>query len=282
MDIGVVIVTYLSEDTIERCIKSVQDEFPESKICIYDNASNDETIELIKRRFNNIKVIKSDENVGFGRGVNRASSETNSDYLIVLNPDCFLTKGFSDGLKRAIAEHPGVSVYVPIIFDDDGKRVSPYCRRRFPSPTIIGLETLGLSGRLRKIGEVKRYLMLNKSIKKQYIEVCSGACFVIKKDVFDEIGGFDEDFFLLGEDVELCFRLWKKGYKIILIPDINAIHLKGVSREKVPFLVERAGVISMGLLAKKMGMSLYSIFIRIIGYMKITISYCHRLISGRF
>lgn len=275
------IVTYLSEDTIERCIESVYSEFPEAKICVYDNASNDRSVELIKRRFNKVRVIEGDENIGFARGINRASSELNSDFLIVLNPDCFLNKGFGSALARAIVDYPYAGVYVPLVFDDDNQ-ISPYCRRNFPAPVIIIFETLGITYRLIKTGEVRRYLMLNKPMEKQYVDVCSGACFVIKKGVFDEVGGFDEDFFLLGEDVELCFRLWRKGYKMILIPGMNVVHLKGVSREKVPFLVAKTGGRSMIILAKKMGMSLFSIFVRTIYYMKIVILYSQRLLRGCF
>ncbi|MGQ9706773.1 MAG: glycosyltransferase family 2 protein [bacterium] len=271
IDIGVVIVTYLSEETIERCIEKVFSQFPNAKICIYDNASGDRAVELIKRRFSQVKVIEGDENIGFGRGINIASREVNSDYLVVLNPDCFLCDDFGDELKRAFKNYPGASVYAPIIFDDDGK-ISPYCRRKFPSPIIIILETLGISNRLRGVGEVRRYLMLDKVVKKQYIEVCSGACFVIKKSVFDKLGGFDEDFFLLGEDIELCFRLYRGGHRIILIPDLKVIHLKGVSRKKVPRIVKRAGFSSMELLARRMGMSFLAILIRIIGCLKLLFS----------
>lgn len=279
MDIGVAIVTYQSDNTIEACLESVYREFPNASVCVLENASGDRTPKIIEERFKRTKVIVSDRNLGFAKGMNRAVSEIESEYIMVLNPDCFLMPGFAVCLEKTVKENPNVAIYAPLITNVDGIE-STHCRRRFPTPLIIALETLGVSRRLKNTGVMRRYLMTDEPPTKQHIEVCTGACFIMRKNLYDDIGGFDEDFFLLGEDVELCFRISQKGHRILFVPDMRATHIEGESRKKVPYLVFRAGVDSMVNLLKKMGMGGFSVVVYLLGVISIIAFRVKRVFTG--
>ncbi len=212
--LSVIIVSYNSEAFIEKCLTSLQ----EDEIIVFDNASSDRTIQIIKK-FTNIKLIKSSENLGFAKANNKAAEEAKGEYLFFLNPDTEVEKPL-DELVNFYENTPNAGIVGPKLVLENGA-IQPSARKL---PTIMGA--------------FKEYILGVKNAYSQYIpggkptevEMVYGAAILIKKDLFERLGGFDEKFFLYYEDVDLCKRVKNLGKKIYYYPKVTIKHLVGATK----------------------------------------------------
>lgn len=234
MSTTVVIVTYNSGIYIERCISSVikMTENTVFDIIVVDNASRDNTVNLIRSEFPDVRLIENKINAGFSRAVNQAVKESDADYLFLLNPDTILmnnsVKVFSDYLDKK--ENDNAACVGGELLYEDGKPALSY--GFFPSLFQVFFEQFGL----RKL--FKNYYYENLSpgcysagnAEKEVDYVC-GANLFIRKKVFDKLGSFDENFFLYYEETDFCYRLKKSGLKTMFAPSAKLIHFEGKSAE---------------------------------------------------
>lgn len=236
MKLVVVIVNYNVKYYLEQCLRSLEKalEGIDAKIMVVDNHSRDGSVEYLRRRFRHIEIIDSNHNLGFARANNVAIRQTDSDYVLLLNPDTFVGE---DTIRRAVdfmdahSEAGGLGV---MMHNTDGS-VAMESRRGLPSPMVAFYKMCGLCSRFPKSHTFGHYYMGYLDWDSpQRIEVISGAFCLLRRSALDKVGLLDEDFFMYGEDIDLSYRLLKGGYENWYLPQ-PILHYKGESTVKSSF-----------------------------------------------
>ncbi len=224
MKLSIVIVSYNVRTYLEHCLQSVQKaaEELEAEVFVVDNASSDDTVEVVRQRYPWVQLIANSENLGFAGANNIAIRQAVGEYVLLLNPDTVVGE---DTLREAVAfmdAHPQAGGAGVMMHNEDGT-LAPESRRALPTPWVSCLKMLGFT---------KRYYMSHLSWDEpSQIEVISGAFFLLRKKALDEVGLLDEDFFMYGEDIDLSYRLLKGGWQNWYLP-YSIIHYKGRSTQK--------------------------------------------------
>jgi GT2 family glycosyltransferase len=228
--IAVVTVTYNSQHQIDRYSNSLSTALDglDGEVWVIDNASKDGTKEeLDKIKF--IKKIYNSKNKGFGRANNQALQKIKSEYVLILNPDTVIPKNTLQYLLKYADKKKEVGLLTCRVELEDGT-LDRACRRGFPTPwrSVCRMTYLDRIFPESKIfgGYNLTYLPENDIAE---IDSAVGAFMLIKKKVLDTVGFFDEDFFMYGEDIDLCYRIKQAGWKIIYNPKVRVLHYKGVS-----------------------------------------------------
>lgn len=222
--ISVVIISYNSQDFIEKCIRSVLKNLPTyAEVIVLDNFSTDKTVEILKKFIPKIKLLKSDENLGFAKGCNKAVKEAKGEYLFLLNPDTEMSEPIIDELIKFYEITVDVGIVAPkLIMQDD--KVQASVKRL---PTLWGAFKEYILGTKNSYSEY-----VPNGDKPQEVEMTYGAAWLIKKDLFNKLGGFDEKFFLYYEDVDFCRRVCKNNKKIYYYPKVLIKHLVGATKSE--------------------------------------------------
>ncbi len=236
MKLSVIIVSYNVKHYLQQCIDSVKKatEDIEAKIYVVDNNSKDNTVEYIKRKNRDIKIIACKHNYGFAHANNMAIARLRSEYILMLNPDTFVGENTIKECLEFMASHENIGGLGVRMLKSDGTSALE-SRRGLPTPMTSFYKMCGLCSRFPKNKRFGRYylgyLPWDEPVK---IEVISGAFFMVRKDVLDKVGLLDEDFFMYGEDIDLSYRLLKAGYDNWYLPS-KILHYKGESTEKSSF-----------------------------------------------
>jgi GT2 family glycosyltransferase len=222
--IGAVIVTHNSEAVIGRCLDALRHRA--APAVVVDNASHDRTVaEANSRAW--VFVIANTRNHGFGAAVNQGASQLHSDCILILNPDVAVISGL-DCLAAACIEH---GIAAGVLQDARGLPQRGFTVRRLPTPSMLAFEALGFN-RLWPGNPVnRRYRCLDHNLAVAGpVEQSAGAFLMMRRDVFERLGGFDESFWPVWfEDVDLAQRARSSGYPIWLVPEARAEHIGGHS-----------------------------------------------------
>ncbi len=225
--ISVVIVSYNVRTFLTECIDSVIKALCglDGEIIVVDNNSKDDTVAYLKENYPQVLLIANNENVGFAKANNQAISLSESDYVLLLNPDTLV---YENTLKECISfmdSHPKAGGAGVCMLTREGQP-APESRRAVPTPWVAMLKMLGFT---------RRYYMSQLPWDKpNKIEVISGAFCFLRRDALNEIGLLDEDYFMYGEDIDLSYRLLKGGWQNWYLP-YKIIHYKGESTQKSSF-----------------------------------------------
>lgn len=228
MLLSIIILNYNTKELTISCINSILKQFEKElkneqmEIIVFDNASTDNSVqELLSIPPENFKLIKNEKNLGFSKGNNAAAKTAKGKYLLFLNSDTeVLDKGIS-GMVKLMEENQKIGILGAKLKNPDGtnqKSAGKFYTLFNAMVMIFGGERLG-------------FLRFSPSRQKE-VDWVSGAAFMITKEVFDNIGGFDENLFMYIEDMELCFRLRKEGYKIMFYPNVSIVHKERGSSDK--------------------------------------------------
>jgi O-antigen biosynthesis protein len=251
--VSVIIVTYESRPYVAACLNSLQNTAREwlADCQVIDNASNDGVVEFVKRDFHWVGVTAGTENLGYGRAINRAASKATGDYLLILNPDTVVRPDAVGSLAWFLEHRPKAAACGPkITFSNGTFQVS--ARRGFPTP----LNALGYLSGLDRVfphsralaGYCRRGLSPDLEVTTDSL---SGACMMIRRESFLRVGGFDEDYFLFGEDIDLCWKLRQAGEEIWYVPSAELVHVKGASMRYARKVARREFYRSMKLFMDK-------------------------------
>lgn len=218
--VSIVSVTYNNEKQIKDYLIALKKALPEvSEVIIVDNHSSDHTAELVEKE-KWLKLIKNKSNLGFGSGCNIGAKHSHCEYILFLNPDTVLEYDSLEKLINFAQSHPEAGIIAPRLISKNG----------IVQESVTRLPSL--------LGAVKEYIFGQKNAYSQYVpatdtpvevEAVYGAAMLIKKELFNELGGFDEKYFLYYEDLDLCRKIRSKGLKILYCPDISIVHLVGES-----------------------------------------------------
>lgn len=211
--VDVVVVTYESAATLRRCLTSV------ASAVVVDNDSRDGSAELAESL--GASVVRAGANLGFAAAANRGAAAGSAPLILFLNPDAALDAGALDALVTAVDSRDDVAVAGPRLVDDGGHEQRAWWP--FPSPGGAWAEAFGL-----------HRLHAFRPGSDGTVPFVIGAAFLVRRRAFEEAGGFDESFWLYGEEADLCRRLADLGWKTLYVPGAVARHSGGVSGATSP------------------------------------------------
>lgn len=228
--VSVLIVNYRAYTELAGCLESLQRFLAlDLEVIVVDHLGDPAESDRLLQRFPWIQFIDVPGNPGFAAGVNRAARAASGRYFLLLNPDCVVDGDVAHTLAAWLDEHPRVAVCGALVRQPDGS-VQPSARR-FPNVTT------GFAGRTSWLSRVwptnpwTRQNLVARPGARDPIEVdwISGACMMVRRDAFEEVGGMDEQFFLYWEDADLCFRLKRAGWSTVYNPVVGITHYTGRS-----------------------------------------------------
>ena len=225
--ISIVIVSYNVCQLLDECLQSVGRALDgiEGEVYVVDNNSTDRTVETLQPKYPQVHFIANQNNVGFARANNQAIHQSDSEYVLLLNPDTVVFEPTLRGCLEFMDQHPEAGGAGVRMLTRDGNP-APESRRAVPTPWVSMLKMLGFT---------RRYYMSHLPWDQpSQIEVVSGAFCLLRRKALDQVGLLDEDFFMYGEDIDLSFRLLKGGWQNWYLP-FDIIHYKGESTEKTSF-----------------------------------------------
>ena len=233
-DLSIIIVNYNAGNLLKECIESVKNSALNIsyEIIVIDNNSSDNSIDLIRNRFENLKIIMNKMNVGFARASNQGINGSKGRYILLLNPDTVILPDCLKKMVRFMEDHPEGGVAGCKVLNPNGT-LQLACRRSFPAPSVSFYRLSGLSRLFPKSKTFARYnLTYQNPDVVQEVDAVSGSFMMIIRKALDEVGMLDERFFMYGEELDLCFRVKEKGWKVYYVPDARIIHYKGKSSQQ--------------------------------------------------
>lgn len=233
MDVSVIIVNYRVKYFLEQTLLSVQEalEGVSGEIVVVDNHSGDDSMEFIKARFPHVVTIENKRNVGFSRANNMGIKKAQGRYTLILNPDTIIGKNTVSDCIAWMDSHSDCGAIGVKMLDGNGNFL-PESKRSLPTPWVSFCKIFGLSALMPHSRLFARYRLLYLSKDKPHrVDILSGAFIFAKSEALKAVGGFDKDFFMYGEDIDLSYRLTKQGYSNYYVPT-TIIHYKGESTKK--------------------------------------------------
>ena len=234
LDLSIIIVAYNSEDTIIGCINSILEtvECNSYEIIISDNSQNNYTRDIIQKHFknrDNIIYIHNDKNYGFSKGNNIAVKKSNGKYVLFLNPDTKMYLKTIDGMLGFMKEHPDAGAATCYMKLPSGN-LDDSSHRGFPTPLNSFSHFSGIAKLFpnSKVFGGYNLTYLNQRVVHE-IDALAGSFMIVPRHVGEELNWWDEDYFFYGEDIDFCYRIKMKGYKIYFVPQFEALHMKGIS-----------------------------------------------------
>ena len=219
--IAVVILNYSGEAYLEKFLPSVIVHSPDADIIVADNGSTDESIHLLNTRFPEIRLITLAKNHGFAGGYNEALKQVEAEYFLLLNSDVEVTSNWLEPMESFLDSHPGYAACQPKIKDYNHKALFEYAGACGGFVDFLGYPFCR--------GRIFDSIESDSGQYNQSIDVfwSSGACMMVRSEVFFKAGGFDKDFFAHMEEIDLCWRISSLGYKIKCTPDAVVYHVGG-------------------------------------------------------
>jgi N-acetylglucosaminyl-diphospho-decaprenol L-rhamnosyltransferase len=231
-DVAAVVVNYNARHALSACLASLRAEGI-GEIVVVDNASADGSESVVRACDPAAVWLSSGANIGYGRAANLGAGRTASGALLVCNPDVVMRPGAVAALLSALEADPSVGIVGPRLLNADGT-IYPSARS-FPS--LVDAAGHGLLGLIWAANPFsRRYKLLDwDHADERTVDWVSGACLLVRRPAWDEIGGFDPSFFMYMEDVDLCWRANRAGWRVRYQPAGEVTHLQGVSTNATPY-----------------------------------------------
>jgi len=245
--LSIIIINYKTPELTLRCIESIYASVIDVsfEVIVVDNDSQDNSKELVSSQYPQIKWVDNDYNAGFGRANNKGLEQTSGKYILFLNSDMLLNKNTLEICLKEIAEDHKIGVLSCVLFNEDGSEQ----RSRFYH--VLNYKEV-----------LKRNLFIDKlyKFKNEEIKAVIGAFMLIPKAVLDKVGGFDPDFFMYSEELELCKRIRDAGYTIAQTQNTSAIHKHGGSTTSSNWSLKQKFVSNLLMYRKVHGFFGYLLF----------------------
>jgi len=229
--VSIIIVNWNTKEMLQDCIKSIPIGAGNIsyQIIVVDNASGDGSAEVIGKNFPEIILIKNNKNKGFAYACNQGAAAAKNTYLFFLNPDTLLEKDCLQNLVSFSDKQSWMGAVGPQLIGRDGKIQNSV--RYFPRIRDILIRDTFLK-KIIPVSKKKKFLVRISQKEPSSVEQISGAAFLIRRDLWKDIGGMDERFFMFYEEVDLCKRLKDLGYGIYYLPSARIVHRGGGSRKQ--------------------------------------------------
>ncbi len=225
MKLSVVILNYNVQHFLQICLESVEAAITnlDAEIIVVDNQSSDESCNMVKQNFHDVILIENSENLGFAKGNNIGVSKAKGDYVCILNPDTVVAEDtFTKTIKFAEQQNDLGIVGCRLI---DGKgNFLPESKRNVPKVGVAFQKMIG--------NATKYYANHVSELQSGKVDVLVGAFMLLKRNVYNKVAGFDEDYFMYGEDIDLSYKVLKAGFNNYYFGETSIIHYKGESTLK--------------------------------------------------
>lgn len=223
MNLSISIVNWNTKDILKKCLDSIyKSSYRDLEVFVVDNASTDGSNEMVKNQFPQVNLISNTQNIGFARANNQAIRSSHGKYILVLNPDVILYEDTLEQMANFMETHPQAGAIGIKLLNEDGIELKKGYFRKFPSiPQIILFYTMLENISLKNKWLTNRYWEPIDTSNIMEIPQVPGACLLAKR----ELALFDERFQLFFEDVDLCYRIKKSGWKMYFVSNIKAIHI---------------------------------------------------------
>ncbi|WP_340105860.1 glycosyltransferase [Rhodohalobacter sp. 8-1] len=234
VDLSIIIVNYNVKEFLANCLQSVRKASKEisTEVFVVDNDSSDGSIPFLKKRFDDVTYIENRENVGFGKANNQAIEKATGTYTLLLNPDTLLQEDTLDILIGYMSNHDSCGACGCKILNPDGT-FAPESRRAIPTVSAAIYKAIGLTALFPNNKHFGAYYQGWKGEDERgEVPVLSGSFMFFRTRCLKQVGGFDERFFMYGEDIDLCYRVSEAGWEIHYVPETSIIHYKGESTKK--------------------------------------------------
>lgn len=233
--VDIIIINYNSTDYLIKCLESIYDSLGDISVNVFvqDNNSDDD-INRISEFFPEVLITNNTYNMGFAAAVNQALKQSFSPYVVLLNPDTYIEKGFFKSVICYMEDNPDVGVIGPTILDHDGSVQGS--ARSFPTPLTGLFGRKSLLSRLFPGNKITRQNVLTNrcdGITPIEADWVSGACMVVRRKAVEDAGLMDERFFMYWEDADWCKRMWHSGWKVVYFPQATIVHYVGGSSDKL-------------------------------------------------
>ena len=229
--LSILIVNWNVRDLLRDCLRSIErgQGALDVEVIVVDSASVDDSVAMVAAEFPWVTLLPQTENVGFARGNNVALAEARGDYLLLLNPDTVVLDDALTVLVDFLREHPDVGAVAPQLLNPDGSVQSS--RRRFPTLVTGFFESTWLEGLAP--GVLRRYYALDlPDDRTADVDWLVGACILIPRAVYEQIGGLDEAYFMYSEELDWCRRIKEGGWRVVYHPAARVVHHVGKSSEQ--------------------------------------------------
>jgi len=236
--ISIITVTFGAVDHIRRCIDSVMRSRPfdgSYEHLIIDNTIGNEVSAVITSEFPHVVFVKNSRNRGFSRAVNQGLKKAGEEAILLLNPDCIVSDGDIEKLVEFLHANPSTGAISPMLITPDGEPQISYARFPRLIPHILGLSPLGwiLPAPLKDMGFSGIPPSLDET-EPRPVDAPAGSCMLVRRSVYEAIGGLDEDFFMYYEDIEWAYRMKKAGWDRFYLPAVRIIHDMGATWRALP------------------------------------------------
>jgi GT2 family glycosyltransferase len=234
VEVSIIIVNYNVKDFLLQCLRSVEHALHgiAGEVIVVDNNSTDGSLEYLRPLFPQVQFIGLKENVGFANANNLALEKVRGDFVLFLNPDTLLEERTLAVMRAYMNEHPEAGLSGCRVLNSDGT-LQLACRRSFPTPWASFCKVFGLQ---RLFPHSRLFAQYNQTFRRPdetyFVDAISGAFMFGRSSALKQSGGFDPEFFMYGEDLDLCYRITKAGWKIAYVPDTSVIHYKGASTQR--------------------------------------------------
>jgi N-acetylglucosaminyl-diphospho-decaprenol L-rhamnosyltransferase len=219
--ISVSLVNTNSRALLLACLDSLRGE--QAEIVVLDNASEDGSADAVRERFPDVRVIAQDFRAGFGANHNTVIRATDGRYVYVLNEDTTADDWGFERMARYLDEHPRVAALGPRIVYPNGRHQASAWRFPTPAASLLGLPTLGRVGITQSRGNEPRA-----------VDWVMGAALLLRRDALEEVGLFDEGFFIYSEEVDLQLRLRRAGWEVHYFPGVTVVHHESQFSAEIP------------------------------------------------
>jgi GT2 family glycosyltransferase len=225
LKLSIIILNYNVQYFLELCLKSVKTaiENIDAEVIIVDNNSKDDSCQMIKELFPDFHLIENKENLGFSKGNNIGADQAKGEYLCILNPDTVVAEDTFKKLLKFADQQNNIGIVGCKLIDGKGQFL-PESKRNVPVVRVAFQKMIGNS-----LNYYANHLEQNEIGE---IEILVGAFMLMKKSVYDEVNGFDEDYFMYGEDIDLSYKVLNANYHNFYFGETSIIHFKGESTLK--------------------------------------------------
>lgn len=273
MLLSIIIVSYNTRELLKNCIESIYMTYLKNnlEILVVDNGSSDGSPAMVREEFGNVILIESKENLGFAKANNIAVKRSKGDYILLLNPDTIVTEACLDKCVSYMDKHKNIGVLGCKVILPDG-RLDLACRRSFPTPEVSFYRMTGLSKLFPKNKRIGQYNLTYLDENETYeVDSVVGAFMMVRREVVEQVGMLDEDYFMYGEDIDWCYRIKQAGWKVVYYHEAEIVHYKGASGGKKNPRIIREFYRAMYFFYKKHYKSKYSFITTGLIYLGITL-----------
>jgi len=230
MQLSIVILNWKVRELLRKCLVSIYEHTAgvDFEVFVVDNDSRDGSVEMVLTEFPQVTLIANNVNGGFAKGNNQGLEQAQGDFVLLLNPDTELQDNALPEMINVLQEHPEAGICGPQLLNTDGSPQNSV--RRFPDFCSQALVMLKLHNFLPQLSPVRRYFAADFDYsREQPVDQVMGAAFMIRRDVLEDIGKLDEDYFIWFEEVDYCRRAKDAGYEVLYTPRAQIIHHGGES-----------------------------------------------------